>query len=310
MTEPIECPPTGIYQGVSFGDYKQWDAMNMSTLLEGDVSMEHLKAALDGKLTKTSDALSFGRAFHARILEPEFYKSQWVTATTCCGTTNPGKKNEGTCSYGGNRIDADGKWFCKTHGKGLEPPDEWVTEDEARRIEEIASKLKGHAAVTLLRAKGGFETSIVWEYRGVKFKGRLDKFIRGTNRGDIILDPKKVRLRHGGFDKFGYSIKEYGYHIRAASYVIGAKTITSVAPSFIWVAIEDTYPYSIGLYELGEEEFAVGKYHLDRLIDGYKIGMESGNWPGYSDTVHHARLPGWYMKTNIDEIEKIAQAEG
>src|SRR4051812_28448031 len=70
-TATTEC---GIFPGMSWADYAAIPLPSASTLEWGRVSSAHLQAAIDGTLErKDSDAMSFGRALHLRLLEPDIY---------------------------------------------------------------------------------------------------------------------------------------------------------------------------------------------------------------------------------------------
>src|SRR3990167_9725358 len=86
-TDKIPAPEPGIYPDVDFDTYKSWDAMNLSTLCHGKVSMQHLKAAIDGVygVTDTEDRL-VGRGFHCMSLEGmAAFNERFIVAQPCCG---------------------------------------------------------------------------------------------------------------------------------------------------------------------------------------------------------------------------------
>ena len=72
------------------------------------------------------------------------------------------------------------------------------------------------------------------------------------------------------------------------------KQLTGETPRWIWLVIEENYPYSIGTYRLSPVDLAIGNFEFDRLMDVYKIGMKTGEWGGYTNKIVEAQLPGWY----------------
>ncbi len=59
-----------IIENMLFEDYQKAEGLNASVLkLVDDLSMKHVKAALDGHRKIESDALAFGTCFHSLLLE-------------------------------------------------------------------------------------------------------------------------------------------------------------------------------------------------------------------------------------------------
>jgi hypothetical protein len=62
-----DCPDVGIYYGVSFAEYCEWDAINHSRLQRIDKSPLHCHA---NPTRETSQAMRLGQLVHAGKLEP------------------------------------------------------------------------------------------------------------------------------------------------------------------------------------------------------------------------------------------------
>ena len=65
----------GIYTGVSFDDYCQWDAVNHSKLVRIDKSPLHAKTPID---LSQSKSIRFGHLVHSGRLEPDSVESRYA----------------------------------------------------------------------------------------------------------------------------------------------------------------------------------------------------------------------------------------
>lgn len=283
---------TGIIYGADFDEYKSWPHMNASTLLWGKVSMQHLQAAIAGKLSKESTALTFGRALHCRLLEPEQYEFRFSIAEPCCATLKTGPNKGKPCNANGIARSGNG-WLCGKHRMEEAIEEECITRCEAAQIEAIAESLKNHAVVKLLRQHGGCEASAVWEREGVTCKARFDKLILKGNCPPAIVDVKKVRAGYGTQDRFRRHIFDYDYHVRAAMYVNAIEAIEGIRPLFIWVVVEDSCPHAVGVYKCDDITLQAGRVEFLNLLNAYKTCMETQEWPGYTTDIEDCGLPEW-----------------
>jgi hypothetical protein len=295
-------PEIGYYPGVSFEEYLTWDCLNNSILKWGLKSMSHMKAALDGKLGVKSKATRVGRAIHTRLLEPEKY-GDLLISTPCKGVIKTGKRAGEDCGNEAKFYDqANDYWYCGTHAKGITDyePHDFVSEEFAADISQIAEKAKSHEVSGLFHLIGGTEVSIVWEYNGVILKSRIDKDCPRPSRVDpLILDIKKVPL--GGAEKssFEKSIANYNYDLQASIYKRACESIDGIPRNVIWIVIEEAYPFEVNVLQCDEPTLRIGHQKFDKLIAQYKECMDSGKWNGYCHTngyIQKAGLPYWAKK--------------
>ena len=290
-------PSPGIHYNVPFATYCEWKLMNASTLCHGRETMEHLKAALDGELDKgDTAALRFGRALHARLLEPEVYAQEWLVAGTCGGTMGNGPRKGERCGSPGKFITDDNEWRCGKHGVDLEEPEQFIGSADGAKIERIAGKIREHAVVKLIRQHGGFEASIIWESQGVPLKTRVDKMITEGNCHPTIVDVKKVGAKRGSIDVFSRAILDYHYDLKAAMNVDAVKFHTGLECNFIWIVCEDSPPFSIGVYQIDPVTLELGRQSYKALLQSYKHALENDRWPGYCLDIKEAGLPEWRIK--------------
>lgn len=246
--------------------------MNCSTLLHGRKSMQHLKAAIDGELRLSSSSLDFGKAVHCYLLEPDVFDAEYAVSGPCTAELASGQRKGKPCGSPG-RARRDGEWVCGKHATdGDDYPANMVTAPEWGQIRSMASSLKRHKAVRLLRQQGGCEVSVIAELEGVLCKCRLDKWVPECKPypNGVIVDVKTVSSGGGTEYAFRGSVDSYSYDVRAAFYVDCVEVVTGRRPEFVWVAVEKEVPYAVGVYEATTESLAWGRREYVSLLSALK----------------------------------------
>jgi hypothetical protein len=295
-----ECPEPGMYPDVAFEDYVAWRAVNSGVVKWGPVSPKHMHAAFEGRL-KSEDTRSkkLGRAIHAMVLEPDTFHQRHIVSGRCCGVIKSGDREGQTCGSPGLIFDGTG-WFCGTHGRGRVDATGGktvISDNEWKRCEGVKAALKDHIANKVLARKGFCEQSIVWEYRGLRMKCRLDKAADGTR--PVILDLKKCRVGFGTTEECQRAVYNYDYHVSAAMYVKAVEFHTGKQPEFIWVFVEDDEPFDIQVIPASQEDLAIGWHIAKSAIDRYAQCVKRGEIPGYiaiPENIHPGGLPPWVVK--------------
>lgn len=291
----------GIHKDLSREDYDAIVALNSTTLKQGHPpsgSMLHLKAAIDGNLEdKDTKDRKFGRALHVRLLEPDRYKSEILVSERCCATKKDGER----CTRNGTFY-LHGEWYCGTHGQDAKQPEDYINEEEAARIEDMAKTLHSHDCQRLFKAKGWSEVSVVWDYHGHLMKSRLDRMSDEKTR--TILDLKKAQPGKVHKSAMEKSILDYGWHRQAAIYVDGVGYETGIQYEFAWVFIEDQPPYDVGILRASKEVLDCGRFEYKQIISNWEYALEKGKFDGTNpiprriervDDLDDGGLPGWYL---------------
>ncbi len=281
---------TGFYYDLTFETYCKLPGVNASTLCWGDLSDAHMKAAIDGLLQHDSPDMAFGRALHARLLEPESYQERFVVSPGCEAVLSSGKNKGQMCGKTAKYLLPSGKFACGTHTSIDEQSANILTADEAARVEGAAAAVKEHDVVKLLRQSGGFECTAVWQRDGVLCRGRLDKLCAKV---PAIVDLKKITVGRGKLRTIELDILNYNYDIKAAWYVDGVERILGARPAFVWIFVEDGPPYGVRVLQADADTLAVGALKANDLFERYKRANESGVWPGYSSKVEFGGLPSF-----------------
>jgi exodeoxyribonuclease VIII len=293
----------GIYPGMSFEDYAAIDAINCSRLAWLKGSAAHLKAVMDGRLEREdTKALGFGRALHVRLLEPDTYAERVKIKGTCVAILKSGNRTDMACGKSAKGM-VDGHWCCGTHGgdeSTLDAGYEYLTQDEADRIERAVAALKDRKIDNLRRARGMFEVVMVAEIAGVPCKVRLDKYIESPC---AIVDVKKVAAPKSpgtviGSEDFERRIASYGYGFIAAMYCDVVKELTGKMPRWYWMTIEDDEPFTPSLYRASDECLQAGRTEYLSMLHTFKTCRDGDCWPGPADEPVLLDGPKWWLTKN------------
>lgn len=123
-------------------------------------------------------------------------------------------------------------------------------------------------------------------------KGRLD--LIPTSRAVIDFKTTTCSDRR----EFGRTIAERGYHRQGAYYLDLARENGYPQTDFLFVAVEKTPPYSVGLHYLTPEQIEAGRGQYTRLLQIYLACKERDFWPDYdcSTVPVPAEIPEWCLR--------------
>jgi hypothetical protein len=65
------------------------------------------------------------------------------------------------------------------------------------------------------------------------------------------------------------------------------------ASHFVFIAVEKTAPYAVGVYCLDAASIAVGRERNMKHLDLFEACHTSGKWPAYSSEIETISLPAW-----------------
>lgn len=312
----VDCPLSGVYTDVPFEEYVKWVAVN-SGVVKCGITPKHFHAAMHGDIESDDTAdRKLGRAIHCILLEPETFESRFSISRTCSALLKTGERKGMPCGASGSVVDDDGNWFCGKH-----KPDESdavdagevITQSEYDRCLAIRDALKSHPAMTLLRRKGWSECSVVWDYAGLKMKGRLDRFC--PHGKPTIIDVKKCRVGKGTREECEKAILNYGYHIQAAGYVRGIEKLLGVTPDFYWLFVEDNKPFDVQIRKAKAEDIAIGWHAMSSSVNAYVSAVRDNNLYGYVRPLddgtlpdsHEGGLPLWYTKRFLEGMDGVGR---
>lgn len=249
-------------------EYHSRPEISKSGLDQIDRSPAHFQAYRQEPREETA-SLRFGTAVHAAVLEPDAFERGYIPAPE-----------------GLDRRTKAGKeaWAAlESSGKTILTLSEWSA------IQRIGEAVRGHRAAAELLTEGEAELSFFSALEGVAVKCRPDWF----RTDGIVVDLKTTQdASASGFAK---SVASYRYHVQHALYADLLESLGHRITAFVFVAVEKTPPYAVGVYELDPDAVVVGREAYQRNLDTYRRCLETDFWPAYSEAIEPLSLPRWAM---------------
>lgn len=309
------CPEAGIHRDIPNDEYHSWKAANHSTINKFFVSAADGVVEIESE-RKVSDDLDFGNAFHARLLEPDRYRDQYVIFDPMDGPIN---KNTG-------------KPYGKESAKYTEWLAEWresldgrevINQDDADRIEEMVGAVKKNRYAARFATDGykDRELSIVWYERviidgkeiEVPCKARIDLYIPmlgGEINAPAFMDVKTAREVE--YSKFQRVMWDRGYHRQMAWYLRGLH-MCGLMPSIheyagMIMACLKTPPFHVQVYPIGIESITQGIHEHAFNLKRFARWCVTGDAPGLPDMPRAMNIPHWHQMP--DNMESTTNIEG
>lgn len=218
-------------------------------------------------------AMVLGSAVHAAVLEPAVFATRYVMAPDVDKRTNAGK--------------AAWAAFCEATEAGGKVA---LTEKDHALCLRLAQEVRGHELAGGLLRDGRAEQSYFATDRetGALLKCRPDWL---TDGGWVVdLKTTEDASPHG----FGRSAALFRYDVQAAFYLEVLEQHFGQAPEgFIFVAVEKTRPYAIGVYYVTPEQIAAGRQKARRDLERLLSCQAAGLWPDYGKEPQVLKLPAW-----------------
>lgn len=255
-----------IIHDMSNADYHAHPALSKSGTDDLEKSPMHFKARRE-KPREETPAMALGTAVHALTLEPESFWDRYIVAP-------PGIDRRTTAGKAAwANIENSGKIVLKA--------------EDMQQIEAMASAVRAHPVTEALFDEGRAEVSFFSRLSDVDVKCRPDWF----REDGIIVDLKTTEDASPG--GFASSVAKWNYHKQAAFYSDILSEMGISVAAFVFIAVEKTYPYAVGVYELDLEALDLGRQAYRANLETYRTCLETGQWPGYSSNVEVLNLPRW-----------------
>ena len=271
------CPEPGIYHGVSFAEYHEWDAINHSRLPLIDKSPLH---CFVGRSYEETDAMRFGSLVHCGKLEPESIAARYMVmpdyANHPDNVTSKGDKPASPAATSWYKTKrANFEEVAKQLGKLV------VTQTLYDNLQLSLAAMLNENRITDAVNRGKTEVSIVWNdtTTGIKCKARLDCV------SDILLDLKThedVKSPSPLPVSFEWSMAQRNYYTQAAWYQEGWYQVTGQRLPFWFCVVSTTQPIQCIAAPVGEMTLRLGREKNQERLAMYAKCKASGVWPGYS----------------------------
>ena len=207
-------------------------------------------------------AMKLGSLTHCAVLEPDELSSRYGICLP--RNTKAGKEMEGEMIAAG--IEA-------------------VTASEMEQAMAMAGSVRSHQAAAALLRDGKAEQSFWWDDTptGLRCKCRPDWYT-----GNTIVDLKTTT--DASPKGFARSVAQWRYAIQQNHYLAG-----TFAERFVFIAVEKTYPYAVGVYELDEAAALYGEAERRNNLQTIADCRAISEWPGYGNTIQSLSLPAWAL---------------
>jgi hypothetical protein len=186
---------------------------------------------------KETAALRLGTAIHMALLEPDRFASTYVIHPKI-----DRRRNEGKAAWAELEVE-----------KAANPDKLWLPEDEHQQLIAMRDAvLASPLARKIIEACERVEQCHRWKDRifgsGLEMKARLDL---SSDRSPLVVDLKSTEdASPEGFSK---SVVKYCYDTQAVWYLSGEadrKGVPLDELTYVVIAVEKTYPFRVGIYEL------------------------------------------------------------
>ena len=277
---------SGIFPTIPAAQYHQRrvDVASASGLKQMLRSPAHFKHwATHPEDDKTSPALTFGRALHAAILEPDVFLRTYAVVEA-----------------GAPKYPTAAQWNAKKSNPESEAAKAWWKEWEANnagrirlslddydRAQRMADSARSHPVAAGLVVGGDREITFRWvdEATGLQCQSRADLYARG----EFLMDVKSCR--DASAEGFARAVAGYHYDLQAAHYVEGVRACGDSIRWFVFLAIESEAPYVCQPFVLDAKAEERGWNLRQRAITRQAECLRTGRWPGYSEQLGEVHLP-------------------
>lgn len=222
-----------------------------------------------------------GSAIHTIILEPHLFNDEYLVLddTEKCKEIG-GKKPQATTKYK--------EWVAeetaKAEGKIILSMDDWAM------LSGIRASFDKHPTAPGIIRRGWAEQTFHFDESetGAPVKIRPDFITEGLY--GIDLKSTEDASPKG----FGKSVANYNYLKQGAIITDGFKEATGhTLNGFIFIAVEKSPPYQIGLYHMTDNQLLLGRQDYLRDCATYMECKKNNFWPGYSTDIEPLTLPAW-----------------
>jgi len=254
----------GIHLDLPADDYyrRVLGEANKSALDVVDRSLYHYRHWVDGVSEVETDTLRFGRALHCSMLEPDQFAKTW-RVTPDFGPLNSSKTRDQIAAW-----------------KARHPRCEFITDEQAERIDAMTRAMLNHDEAALYLRGGHSEVTVVWRdpVTGLPCKSRVDKWHRSAR---CAVDLKGVE--DASYEAFARSTTGYRYHVQDRHYCDGFDQAGEPLDHFMFVAIEKSPPYAIGIWWVNYVGRERGETLRRRNMQALAAAVESNRWPSYNN---------------------------
>jgi len=291
----------GIHN-ISNAEYHAAEGVSRSSLMLFNKSPYHYwYKVISGLATKEepTKSMSLGDAFHALLLEPERFKTDYLVYPELEKLPEKVLLKD----VGKEQFNAYKKLVAEIKNRNDALLDEFSILSEGKTVIPQSIFLEANKMVSLFYTHTDvsnylegcvFEQSIFWtdEETGLQFKARPDAW-----GGQLIMDIKTARDL--STRRIEYSAIEYGYFLQSGMIHEGCKAIGMPIKAFGTIAVENKEPYVPRFLPMSDESLSIGINTFHRHKKTLKRCLETNRWPAYE--LEELNCPRWYTINEEEE---------
>lgn len=291
-----EQPRAGIFHNEAPETYYQRrldeaSASGLKQMLRSPAHFKHWCEHPDND--KQSPALTFGRAMHCAVLEPDVFARTYMIlpadaqqrpTAAMLGAKKRSPESEARCAWWA-------AWDADNAGKIM------LSSSDYDRVQGMAESARAHPIARGLLAGGDREVTFRWqdEETGIDSKSRVDL----SAPGEFLMDLKTCR--DASPEGFARAVASYGYALQADHYLRGAQANGAPVRHFLFLCIEVESPFICQPYVLDVRAEEHGRVMREKAIQRQAECLRTRHWPAYSDALLELALPTWayYQESDL-----------
>ena len=260
-------------------EYRAYKALNFHTLANFHRDPRAFKAGyFDAQ--EESDAMRFGTALHARILEQETFVDKVAIFDPPINPKTGAAYGTTTNAY----KDAAATFAASNAGKTI------INAADAATIDALVESFNFHPVAPTVMGKRWKYTELsvkgVLDFNGneVELKGRLDAY---TDAGIVDLKTTNALTDASGRDRFRYAVYDYYYILQLAFYKLLLTRFMRVpddVPCWL-IAFEKQEPRRVAVYKLADNVIDDATRVLWSWLRAYVTAEKSGVYESRFDAV-------------------------
>ena len=208
------------------------------------------------KFKQNTDAFTFGSALHTLVLEPEMFDKEYMVHDF-----NKRKKED-----------------KEKYQEILNNDIKIVNTKEYDILKKMSDKILNDDICKQFLKNGKAEESYFSKLEDVDVKCRPDYF---NKKNKTIIDLKTTT--DASLNGFMLSASKFNYHIQASFYIDLMNSLDYDIQNFLFIAIEKTEPFSVGLHQYDSVSLDRGREQYKQLLDIYKWCKKNNNFYEYKN---------------------------
>lgn len=276
--------PIGLVHGLGIREYHSGPGISKTGLDDMARSPAYFYAwHLDPRRPSSSSTIAqqHGNLAHCAILEPSEFSRRYSVGPDVRRNTKAWEAFE----------------------ESLLDGQEAIKPDQRDAAFAQAASVRSDPYIASLLSKGRAEVSAYWRDPVTKVLCRCrPDWVHPVSDSEVILVDVKT---YGDVTEreFSRQIASMGYHVQDRFYSDGYQIASGKrVVGFVFVAVEDKWPYAAAAYQLGEESRLEGFGIYRDLLDLYAHCLKTNKWPGFHVGVKTIELPDWAFSTQEVEI--------